>query len=257
MRVNIARYLMGKKQFKDAEPYAEEAAQTWAAWAMYCAHDCYQALGDWEKAELWVRRTSERYPDQALAWLYWCLRVGKGDREAARELADELVRGRRRSGTLADWSALAIFYTATQQKSEALDARERILKASRTEFDALLVALAHDDVGDADKRDRALAGLTGQSALARLAKIFVEALAKGDKEAPDPQALDAALSGADPMSKEASYYLIGQFLECRGQKKAAAVYFNRCAVGKSAPADLVLLATIRLREQGLAPHVDD
>ena len=63
-----------------AQPYAEAAAQTWAGWAMQCAVRCYEGMKDWERAELWVRRLSERYPDSSLrAWLNFCKRTGHGD----------------------------------------------------------------------------------------------------------------------------------------------------------------------------------
>ena len=40
VRVEIADYYMGLKQWDKAKPYAEAAAQTWAGWAMECAARC-------------------------------------------------------------------------------------------------------------------------------------------------------------------------------------------------------------------------
>ena len=42
--------------------------------------ECYERMEDWEHAELWNRRNSERYPDQQVTWFYYCVRTGRGDR---------------------------------------------------------------------------------------------------------------------------------------------------------------------------------
>src|SRR5262249_53433951 len=74
-------------QWAKAQPYAEAAAQTWAAWAIECAMRCYEGMEDWPRAELWIRRLSERYPGRSLrAWLEFCKRTGHGDIEAAKAL---------------------------------------------------------------------------------------------------------------------------------------------------------------------------
>jgi len=86
-RVEIAQHFMRLKQWEKAQPYAEAAARTWAAWAMECAQFCYQGMEDWGNAELWVRRRSERYPNARNAWFDWCERTGHGDIEAARACA--------------------------------------------------------------------------------------------------------------------------------------------------------------------------
>jgi HEAT repeat protein/tetratricopeptide (TPR) repeat protein len=87
-RVRIARELMEQKQYRKALPFAEAAADSYAAWAMLCACECNEALGELDRAELWVRRVSERYPGSRAAWFQWCKKTGHGDVEAARKVAE-------------------------------------------------------------------------------------------------------------------------------------------------------------------------
>src|SRR5262249_35244557 len=117
IRVDIAEELMAGKKWKEAQPYAEEAAQTGAAWAMLCANQCYEGLGEWDQAELWVRRTAERYPNNTFAWFFWCWRTRKGDARAARRMVENYIQ--RQGGQLSqdDTSHAGVFYTITGQKA--------------------------------------------------------------------------------------------------------------------------------------------
>ena len=53
---------------------------------------CAEGEKDWERAETWYSRDSERYPDGAWAvWYLFCKRTGRGNLEAARQFADRYV----------------------------------------------------------------------------------------------------------------------------------------------------------------------
>jgi tetratricopeptide (TPR) repeat protein len=80
VRVELANYFMAKKDFARALPYAEAAAETWAGWAMLCASECHEGLGNWEKAEQWVQGVSLRYPDSSHQWFFFVQAVGQGER---------------------------------------------------------------------------------------------------------------------------------------------------------------------------------
>ncbi len=60
---------MGLKEWDKARPYAEDAAQTWAEWAMECAARCAEGEKAWERAETWYSRATERYPNNS--WAVW------------------------------------------------------------------------------------------------------------------------------------------------------------------------------------------
>ena len=80
VRVQLANDYMSRGQYAEAKPYAEAAAETWAGWAMKCAANCNEGLGDLDRAELWTRRTTERYPNTSWSdWFLFCKRTGHGD----------------------------------------------------------------------------------------------------------------------------------------------------------------------------------
>lgn len=83
VRVQIARHFMDQQDFQRALPYAEAAAESWASWAMWSAAICNEGVGDWDRAELWVRRIAQRYEGERLDWARWVLRTGWGDAEQA------------------------------------------------------------------------------------------------------------------------------------------------------------------------------
>ncbi len=116
VRVEIANYYMGLKQWDKAKPYAEDAAATWAGWAMNCAAKCAEGEQDWQRAEAWYSRETERYPDSSWAvWYFFCKRTGQGNLEArssvcgavfdrSRRSARPVERGIRRLLLLAGWT---------------------------------------------------------------------------------------------------------------------------------------------------------
>ena len=57
---------------------------------MNCSARCYERLEDWEQAELWTQRQTERYPNAS--WPYWYLfgkRTGHGDLKTAQKWAED------------------------------------------------------------------------------------------------------------------------------------------------------------------------
>jgi tetratricopeptide (TPR) repeat protein len=87
--VQIARHYMEKNDYITALPYAEEAAQSWAQWAMQCAAECYEGLGNYDRAAEWWGNISERYEhNEGSLYCFW-LRTQHGDAAAARRLAEK------------------------------------------------------------------------------------------------------------------------------------------------------------------------
>jgi tetratricopeptide (TPR) repeat protein len=256
VRVDIARYLMSKKEFKEALPYAEKAAETWAEWAMMCARDCHEGAGDWDKAELWARRITERYPPQWYGWLFWCCRVGKGDRKAAQDFAEQYIQNfdtDNRTGD--DWYTFALVYTAMGRTDKALEAMEHAREAKPGPWISMLMALECDELGKTERRDKLFQEIGGTSAVARLGKLFAAALANGGKDGLDLQAVDKLLDQAGN-GKETCAYAVGRFLDNRGKTKEANAYFNRCALGDS-KSTLIKLSVFRLRNEGLEPKLPE
>jgi tetratricopeptide (TPR) repeat protein len=226
VRVQIARHYMRRGEWQKAQPYAEAAAETWAGWAMLCAADCAEGLGDWEQAELWVRRTSERYDQDRLEWFFWCRRTGRGDVGEARELAEQYVRslaGRRPP------VKVGFFYLAAGERDRALDFFQKDFAAENNHpLPGLLVALLADEGGQAELRDQVLRGVNRNASptMAALADLFRRALEPGGRL--DPKETDAALAAIPGAGSANSCYLVGQFLKTRGQTDEARRYLDRC-----------------------------
>ena len=153
LRVEVANHLMDLRKYKEAEPYAAKAAETFAAWAIVCAIDCYEGLEDWEKAELWVRRLSERYPPQCFDWALRCKRTGKGDWEAARELADEHVK--QSAGRLSRTEAVyvGVLQLLSAKPDQAAETFGQLHRSGRSDAQSMLYAFACDQAGMKEQRD--------------------------------------------------------------------------------------------------------
>ena len=88
---DIATFLMDKGKFKEAVPYADEAASSWSAWGMRSAIRCHTRLGNWQKAEGWIINRANRYKGEELNWLSWCLSTDQGRIDEALSFAKKNI----------------------------------------------------------------------------------------------------------------------------------------------------------------------
>lgn len=86
-RVDISQYYRRRAEPKVALPYARDAAESYAAWALSELVEVYTRLEEWNDAEAAVRILTERYDNEFYKWATWCLRTGKGDLQAALQKA--------------------------------------------------------------------------------------------------------------------------------------------------------------------------
>jgi tetratricopeptide (TPR) repeat protein len=111
IRVQIANYYMEQKRWADARPYAEAAAETRAAWAMECAARCAEGQGDWDRAELWMRRATKRYASSSwTVWYRFCKKSGHGDVKAAQAWTEEYLAAANGHPDLANPLTAGYFY---------------------------------------------------------------------------------------------------------------------------------------------------
>jgi len=228
VQVEIAAYLMDKKEWKEARRYADEAAATGAAWAMLCASRCCEGLSDWEKSESWVRAVSERYPENSVDWYVWCARTGKGDRDAAQRFIENHIQEIGGRASTNDLVKFGVFYTLRGKKAEAAEAWEQVHKnAPDNESLTLHVVLACDDAGRKEKRNKILGELRGISPFDKLAQHFRESLANGENQGLDPKEIDAVVARTDANIKGLIYFFTARFLERHGKIKEACEYYKR------------------------------
>ena len=145
------------------------------------------------------------------------------------------------------------FYTMTHQKAEALETLERLYRTNRDESIGMYMVHACDELDKKEQRNRMLGDFTGTSAFAKLAKVFRDTLAKGEKEGLDAKAVEQTLVGAEEKFKGGVYFHAVRFLECRGKTKEACEYFDRCTKCTGMPEYMTKVAKVRLREYGFEP----
>lgn len=157
VRVQIANQFMTMGEWDKALPYAEAAADTGAAWAMLCANRCAEGAEQWAKAEQWIRRVSERYPEAITDWFFWCLRTGQGNQEQAFDLIREGYEPHRLTVATSGALVYALCLLSNGDRSGAVEylherVREQAIQSSLEPL--YLAALAHAE-GNTPARDDA------------------------------------------------------------------------------------------------------
>jgi len=251
VRVELARHFMKLGQWKKAQPYAEAAAQTWARWAMLCASECAEGIGDWTKAEQWMQRIAERYPDAQMDYFLWCKRTGHGDVQKAQEVAEQAIEALGSRATPQDWIRIGCVHFLAHHREAALTAFLEASRSPQIGVEHFLLALVADDLKKSQVRDEALEKLVAtKTPKSALAGLLLEALAK---ERPfDLKAVEAALGKLSKPAAANSCYYVAYVLEKLGRRAEAATYLERCANSQEKTAGLIrTLAAAALRERGI------
>jgi tetratricopeptide (TPR) repeat protein len=252
VQVEIATEFMKRAEYHKALPYAEEAAETYAVWAMQCASLCHEALGNFDKAELWARRVSERYATSYTDWYFFCRRTSKGDVQAAERLAVAAIEQIGTKATGNDLLHIGAFYWFSGQYEKAADAYRAFGKAKPSDALSMHLVTIYDRAGNHQERDRHLKQVVGP--YKELAALFQACLAKGEKAELDVPAVDRQVAKwAANMQIEAAYY-IGCFLDRRGYTTTAVDYFSKCVLSMSWTSPAYIDSAMYLRNHGIEPR---
>ena len=236
IQVRIAKHFMSKRQYAEARPYAEQAAQTWAGWAMSCASECLEALHEWHASEEWVKNETWRYPSTRLLWYFWCRRTGRGDVDAAKEVAQKLVDEYSSRNPPAGQDHVGIFHLLNGDRKRAYEAFQSEQSQSRSYWSGFHVILLADEFGETHVRDRILntfvkAGVPDPSSStythAKFAVLLHDAY-HDDKQELDLKALDEVLKGAAENQRMDTAYFAARFLALHGRPDDSERYLKRC-----------------------------
>ncbi len=160
VQVEIARHLMSREEWAEAKKYAEPAAETWAGWAMQCASECNEGLRDWQRAELWIRRKSERYAGTSWPdWYLYCLRTGHGDVDAARAFAESFLSAVGDRPDLLNPGPAGLFAWSTGQTKQAIAYLDSAYEKEPGIVYGIARILIADELGDKARRDRTIGEL--------------------------------------------------------------------------------------------------
>jgi len=251
--VAIARHYMDKSDYQTALPYANEAAESWAGWAMEAAAECETGLKHYDAAQTWLARINQRYNDPWPLY-FWCCKTGRGPIEQARQTISTL-------GERVDPQFLAAFYLADGQTDKALDTYRSDFKTRGPGFSGLYAAVILDEKKDAAGRDAMLKEVvTGakrwpniareQRAVA-LAERMIDLLTKGINAQTDAAAARSVIPDALKDYSGSPRFLAGKFLLIHGQPELAKEEFLHCFYGTQPSNHSQALASIELHKLGM------
>lgn len=236
VRKELATHFMAQKDWQKALPYAEAAGEGWTEWGMACARDCQEGLANLEKAHEWQKRISQRYPRTEVAWYFWVKKTGFGDESSAETLALKYLDGLP-SSTAADSAARGAIQILRGRPKDAVAAFQEALKRDPHPYNALHLVLLGTELNDPEIRTYATAKGGAYEPADTKSPVYgkdllssFEALLAGGAGAPiDLKAWDEILEKAPPAGKVNLPYFMGRFLELRGRKDVAKVYYTRSA----------------------------
>jgi tetratricopeptide (TPR) repeat protein len=244
-------------RFAEAKQYAEPAAETWACWAMICASQCNEGLKDWDRAELWIRRAAERYPQaNAANWYRFCKRTGHGDIQAARAFAEAhnvAADAERPDPAVQQRDGFALWVNGSPK--QALEALEQVAQAQPNPAAAIAAFLLADELGDAARRDRLLEEMCTKlqaqvPRMVAIGRMMRNALANGGNGSLDLATVDKVLRDMPPRTRGNAQFLVGRYLLNRGQTETASKYLRQAADTSHTQPALQQIAATSVRSPG-------
>lgn len=235
VQVKLANYYLKRGEPKLAKPYSDAAAQTWAQWAMRCAAEVDERLGELDEAAEWRRRNALRYPSEWQNWYLFCHRTGRGDLDAAGSLARAVIRG-----TDPASQPMVAEYVAWLEGDldQAIRLLESAIEAQPNGAIAVPLLLCYDQAGADAKRDalldKMLNGMENVGPKTQaVCNLLRDALAAPDKGL-DLKAADAVIDSLLPISPAYQRLMVGRFLLDHGKPQEAKKYLvaaNRDILG--------------------------
>lgn len=266
VRVQLADHFAARHEWQKALEYAEQAAQSGAAWAMLAAGRSHEALQQWQEAEEAYRATSLRYDSQRFLWYAFCKRTGQGDVDSARDVAkayiDEL-EPRVEGNEL--WPVMA-FQLLEGRSANALEIVQEMIERRKNPFFIILGALLADELNDVETRDLLLKTAAIHEVnraspdnaqpireLIYVADALIRDIAAGGKGDLELDNLDQLLGRAGENIRLAAQYLIGYYLDLHGKPEVATEYLKRAMISNPAVVTRTY-AGQRLLARGIGPE---
>ncbi|MHB8972267.1 MAG: tetratricopeptide repeat protein [Pirellulaceae bacterium] len=228
--------------WRKAKPFAEEFGQTWSGSGLLLAGEICEGLAEWQESEHWMREVSESYPSGgAYNWYFWCRRTGRGDVEAARELATPFFAVYT-SPTREELAIKGAFHLLNGDTRDGLDAYRKALVVKPTFTCTFMVAQLARALGDEKMRSDVLDAMQ-KSCLERAEEkesdeqkgmaaglAIIQLMKSGDASEERLARIDELLQAVEPTSRGAFAYCLGKELDDLGKKSEADKYWRRSLV---------------------------
>jgi tetratricopeptide (TPR) repeat protein len=241
VRNRIAQYHIERGEWKLAEPYAIDAASAGEEATAITASEVYEGLENWAKSEEHIRGVSMEARDkEKMSWYFWCRRTGRGDLDAARQLARQYMAAPLANDIYAPES-FGVLELLEGDRANALIQFDKAWGLRReSEWCGLHVVLLVAEDKDQQALDQALVKLLNQTKADDPAtpaevrdpvRLVVDQMAGGGGAAVNGDALMAALDRMNREGRAKFGYFFGRIAELAGEKTAAEKCYRRSLDG--------------------------
>ncbi len=253
----IAYEMIKRGLWQKARTHAETAGQTWSSWGLDAASHVTEGLAEWDASEEWVSAASRSYPTHnGINWYFWCCRTGRGDLEAAQELAIKYLDASPKSLTRAQYVNLGIFRLLEGSQVEALEAYHEALAVRPTLTCTCMVAQLSRELNDEKTRQKVIDDLKkflGKKKNLRPVDHFglelLELLEEGKLSDKRLAKLDDWLKQLAAVDRSAFSYFIGRECHALDKPKLANLYWRRSLTTPSFDYGYATLSGAELAEQ--------
>lgn len=256
--MKLAQWHMSQEKWDVALPYAQTAAQTYSAWGLQCAADCYEGMGNWAESEALRAASAQRYSGDWLSWYLWCRRTGKGDLAAARSLAVDAVDRSEDPQSSLDMER-AVYFELERQPERALQIYlNRYVKSKYDQRAAMRAVLVLDELKRFEERDDLIRKVCGSRNGESELMLLCDQLRREQKSSapgltPAELELTAAFDFGHGELTDTAYY-IGRILRQRGRQQEAEKWLRRAAASPYRNLHSCTLAAVELNAMGVPPE---
>jgi len=254
IEVELASDLMRQGNWKQAEPHARAAAQSFAAMGLLTAARCAEGSQDWDQAERFQKLNSERYQSHAADWYFWCIRTGRGDVAAAKQLADANWSSQTALTVEEKWD-MAVGQFIVGQVPQARTTLMDAFVQQKDVTSAMFAMLLADQQNDVESRDSLLTSISFRwyrtEPFPELCDQFVGMLNATKRKPWNPRVFDWLATATDEKQIPLLYYFAGMFLLQRGESELAEQYLQVAATSYHVDHPGCLLATLELRRRNI------
>ena len=231
-RVTIAEHFMEKRDYARAEPYAEKAAESYAAWALQCAADCKVKMGKWDEGNALYKACARRYPRNCFEWYFAARKHSELDLSAARKSVEEFLEGFPDEPRLGLAVGVGRFHILEGRLEDGIRQFNRYTQIEKSTQYALLIALGWDELGDTTARDAMLKATLAAPPdeefgfLRPVIEVMQGWLTTGT--VPDEKAVADVLANLSPAERADTSFYLGWYLANRGQTDRAKRLWKAC-----------------------------
>lgn len=253
----LADGFMKRGEWKLAEPHAQASASSGSAWGMQKAARVSEGLEDWKTAERYVSAISRRYVTSIDSWYFWCIRSGRGDLDAAKDLAESYWQGagaNAQGNTKYHIAMGQLFEDKTPDAVSTL--KEFYLKGQRNHEEyATLAAVLADSIGDVNTRDELFTEMFVKweqyKPYHELVNMFRGVISGDDNKRWDPLAFEVVVLNTDASTVPWLYMLAGIFLAHHQSPELSQEYLQTAATGFDVSRTACVIVSHLLRKQNV------